>query len=174
MKSTVVYKLLREEIGSWAKAEGFKRAKTMLSWYRPYKEMHIVFWFQISRDGWDEYAGSSFTFEFQLSREPDVGVLSVRRERLGKLLDDSAREELRKIQNNVIQSLPKPPSDYYILHLPEDSKRWYQKKFQTITEPFPQNYDIWLRYHTSFHVSEWGQFVCKHIPQCIRSVQEWS
>src|SRR4051812_27148902 len=111
MKATEVYSRLRDDIGPWAKAQGFQRAKTMLSWHRPYHEHHLVFWFQVSRDGWDDYAGSKFTVELQLSEEPIVGEVSSFRRRLGEFLDDSFREEVRGIQNKIISSLTLPPRD---------------------------------------------------------------
>ncbi len=172
MKSTEVYKLLREEVGPWTKAQGFKRAKSMLSWYRPLKDKHIVFWFQVSQSGWDAFAGSQFTVEFQLSHDPNVGA-GLRRERIGKLLNDSVREELRGIQNGVILSLPKPPADYFILQLPE-LREHYLQKFEPVIEPYSQNTDIWLRYHTSDHVCRWGRFVLQQLPQCIKQVEEWA
>src|SRR5258706_12863523 len=173
MKSTEAYKLLRDEVGPWAKAQGFKRAKSMLSWYRPHKNMHIVFWFQVSQSGSDAFAGSQFTVEFQLSHDPIVGA-GPHRQRLGKPLSDSSREELRGIQNGVILSLPKPPSDHFILQLSGDLREWYLKGFHPVTEPYSQNTDIWLRYHTDDHVRRWGQFVLQQLPQCIKQVEEWS
>ena len=83
----------------------------MLSWWRPHGELCLVFWFQVSQHGWDPYAGSELTIEFQLSDEPIVGTSSVRRERFGRLLHNSAREDLRQIQNRVIASLRRPPPD---------------------------------------------------------------
>ena len=83
----------------------------MFSWYRPHRDLHIVFWFQVSQDGWDDYEGSKFTVEFQLSAEPIVGEVSSFRQRLGQFLDDSSREEVRKIQNGIICSLTPPPPE---------------------------------------------------------------
>ena len=40
MRSTEVYRVLREQIAPWAEAEGFKRGKSLLSWYRPHGELH--------------------------------------------------------------------------------------------------------------------------------------
>ena len=174
MKSTEVYKLLGDEVGPWAKAQGFKRAKTMLSWHRPHKDHHIVFWFQISRDGWDAFAGSKFTVEFQLSAEPMVGSKSIRRQRFGKLLADSTREELRMIQNSIISSLPKPPSNHFILQLPGNIRERYLQSFQPVVAPYAPDEDIWLRYHASEHVRSWGRFVLRQLPQCLNQVEEWA
>jgi hypothetical protein len=173
MKSTEVYKLLREEVGPWSKEQGFRPAKTMLSWHRPYKDKHIVFWFQVSRDGWDAFAGSKLTVEFQLSTEPVVGSKSIRRQRFGEFLSDSTREELRAIQNSIISSLPKPPSDHLILQLPGNVRDWYLRGFQPVPAPYSQGADIWLRYHTSDHVRNWARFVLRQLPECVSQVEEW-
>jgi hypothetical protein len=71
VKSTDAYRVIRPVIAPWCKAEGFSRTPGgMLGWQRRQAEEHLVFWFQCSRDGWDDYAGSKFIVEFQLSEEP--------------------------------------------------------------------------------------------------------
>lgn len=174
MKSTEVYRLLRNEIGPWSKEQGFKRGKAMLSWHRPSNGMHVVFWFQVSCDGWDAYAGSQFTVEFQLSREPEVGAPSVCRQRIAEFLDDNSREEVRKIQNSVVKALPKPPPNHPILQMPENVRKWYIKRFDLMTEPYLPGDDVWFRYHTDVQVQNWGQFVLKNLPVCIRRAEQWS
>jgi hypothetical protein len=172
MKSTEVYKILREEIGPWSKAHDFKPTKTLLSWFRPIEDRNLVFWFQISRDGWDAYAGSKFTVEFQISKEPIVGAAAFKRQRIGKLLTDSALEELLKIQNSVIGSLHKPQSDHPFLQ--ESTREWYLQKFQLLNSPYQQNSDIWLRYHTADHIRSWGQFVLRQLPACLEQMERQS
>jgi hypothetical protein len=174
MKSTEVYRLLRDEVGPWSKEKGFTRGKTMLSWCRPSNGMHVVFWFQISRDGWDDYAGSQFTVEFQLSREPEVGVPSVRRQRFTAFIDDNSRDELRRIQNSIIEALPRPPSNHPTLQMPEAVRKWYLKKFDLVTEPYLPRDDVWYRYHTDIQIQNWGRFFLKHLPDCIRQTEQWS
>ena len=53
MKSTAVYRQIRDVLGPWFKANGFKRAKGMLSWVRPAGSQFLVVWVQISQHGWD-------------------------------------------------------------------------------------------------------------------------
>ena len=170
MKSTEVYKILREEIGPWAKTQGFKRLETMLSWSRPHAGNHLVFWFQISRDGWNDFAGSKFTLEFQISQQPVVGAASVNRKRFGKLLDESALEELRRIQNLVIGSLKKPSDDYFLLQ--GDTREWYLQKFQFVGAPYSANDDVWMHYHTAEHIRSWSRFVLGQLPRCLEQVEK--
>jgi hypothetical protein len=166
MKAREVYKRLREEIGPWARAEGFKRTRTMLSWCRSRGKDCCVFWFQISRDGWDKYAGSKFTVEIQRSPQPHVGEVRAFRERLGAMLDESSREEARKIQNKIIASLPKPPRTHLLADDP-----WYLEKFDPVLQPYTWQDDLWFRYRSPVHLRWWGQFILKHLPQCTREVE---
>ena len=59
----------------------------MASWCKPYGDQFLVFWFQCSSDGWDPYAGSQFTVEFQIANRPVLG-LGVNRKRLALLLTE--------------------------------------------------------------------------------------
>ena len=142
MKSTEVYGALRVHLAPVFQAAGFKRAKAMLSWARPQGDRHLVVWCQVSRDGWDNYAGSQFTVEFQLSDEAIVGARSIRRQRLPRMLDDSGREESRTIQNGVIASLPHPPANHPALHISEATRASYLKKFRKIDPPHSASDDI--------------------------------
>lgn len=171
-KSNEVYSLLREEIGPWAKQQGFTRTRSMLSWARPHGAESIVFWFQVTHDGWDRYAGSKFTMEFALSSQPVVGTGRAR-ERIGRLLDDEAREGLRKIQNQVISSLSRPPKDYYALHVSEDVTEWFLSKFKPVRHAYSDIDDIWFRYHDPAHVQAWGRFIVGLLPSCIQQVEGW-
>jgi hypothetical protein len=171
MKSNEVYALLREEVAPWAKEQGFRRTRSVLSWTRPHRAENLVFWFQITGDGWDAYAGSRFTVEFALSSEPVV-YTGRARQRIGRLLDDEARERLRQIQNSVISSLTLPPKDYYALHVSNMVTDWYLSKFEPIQHPYSTS-DIWLRYHDPEHVQAWGRFIVGLLPSCIEQVERW-
>ena len=98
MKSTEAYRVLRTHLAPVFRDLGFKRAKGLLSWTRPHGERHLVVWCQVSQYGWNDYSGSQFTVEFQLSDEAVVGIFSTRRERFPRMLDDNGREEIRTIQ----------------------------------------------------------------------------
>jgi hypothetical protein len=174
MKSSEVYSVLSEHMVPLLKTAGFKRAKAMLSWARPQQERYLVIWCQVSQDGWDSYAGSKFVLEFQLSETPVVGGSQIRRERLALILDKKGREEIRKIQNQVIASLRRPPSSYPLLHVSEGLRDHYLGKFLAINEPFGDRDDIWLRYGSREHVATWAQFIVGKLPECFERVDTWA
>ncbi|WP_172205396.1 hypothetical protein [Niveibacterium sp. COAC-50] len=173
MKSTEVYALLKSELGPWFKAAGFKRADTFLSWSRPHGNLHITAWCQVSRDGWDEYSGSKFVVEFQLAPDPIVGASATRRQRLARLLTPEQREAARRIENEVIASLKRPPKTHPSLHVSPEVTRWYLAKFDTVSAPYPEGHDIWLRYAKPEHVSGWAQFILPLLPGCVSAVEAW-
>lgn len=173
MKSKQVYSTLREQLAPIFKANGFARGKTMLSWLRPQGELFIGAWCQVSQDGWDDFAGSKFVFEFQLGYEPVIGSRTIRRERIGNMLSASDRETVRGIQNRVIDSLQKPPKGYALLNISDDIRSWYLDKFQQIKRPYSERDDIWLRYRNETDVSKWAQFLVAKLPELLRQVQSW-
>jgi hypothetical protein len=173
MKSTEVYRVLKEHLAPAFHAAGFKRAKAMLSWARPQRERYLVVWCQVSQDGWDDCAGSKFTVEFQLSYTPIVGAPHDRRQRLPTMLDGQGREEIRSIQNLVIESLPTPPSSHPTLHISEAVRTWYLDKFRRVDHPYGDQDDIWLRYRDKEHVATWAQFIIRNLPRCLDRADGW-
>ena len=174
MRSTEVYRILREEVGPWAKSEGFKRADCMLSWQRPQGNRHLVFRFQVWLDGFDPYAGSKFTAEFQLGARPVVASGPSTRKRLSSLLEAADLDELRQMQNAVIRSLPRPPRDYPLLRKDALTREWYLGKFQPVETPYEPTEDVWLRYHTPAHVREWARFLVQRLPTVVARVEGWA
>jgi hypothetical protein len=173
MKSPEVYAQLRTELAPWFKANGFKRAKGLLSWSRPHGDAHVVVWCQISQDGWDNYAGSKFVVEFQRSTEPIVGAHPARRQRLASLLSPADREYVRTIQNAVIASLGRPPKSHPALQVSPSVTEWYLGQFNQVAEPYPERHDIWLRYASPQHVDQWAKFILQKLPECIGAVEAW-
>jgi len=174
MKSAEVYGTLRAHLTPVFQAAGFKRAKAMLSWARRQGDRYLVVWCQVSQDGWDDYAGSKFTVEFQLSDEPTVGAHSIRRQRFPKMLDDNAREEIRTIQNSVIASLRYLPAHHPALHISETARTWYLEKFRNIDQPYSERDDIWLRYGREEHVAAWAHFIIRNLPACLKQAETWA
>jgi hypothetical protein len=173
MKATQVYSALRGHLTPTFKAAGFQTAKSMLSWVRPQRNRHVLVWCQVSRDGWDSYAGSKFVVEFQLSEEPVVGAAHVRRRRLGGMLDDKGREEMRLIQNEVISSLRRPPASHPLLHAVTQLRHHYLSKFQKIDQPYTEHDDIWCRYSRGEHIDAWAKFVADKLPECLQQIESW-
>ncbi len=145
----------------------------MLSWALPAGDRHVVVWCQVSQDGWDDYAGSQFIVEFQLSKEPVVGAPAIRRQRLPAMLSASDREEARIIQNQVIASLRKPPKNHAFLSGSEEISDWYSNKFKSIAHPYREGQDIWFRYALDEHAHIWAKFIIAKFPECLRQVELW-
>jgi len=172
MKSNEVYGLLKHQLAGELKSLGFKRERSFLSWSRHNDNLYTVLWCQVSQDGWDEYAGSKFTVEFQRSAESVVGSRSKQRKRIGKLLSDLQREEVRSTQNKVIASLRKPPKNHPFLSVSPDLTKAYLAKFERDLDPYPPTQDIWLRYARPEHVDAWGTFLVRAMPQCVDAMEQ--
>jgi len=173
MKSTEVYSLLRSELAPWFKSEGFKRTKELLGWSRPSGGAYTVVWCQVSRDGWDPFAGSRFVVEFQRSADSHLGSFHATRERLGKLLSQEEREEVRRIQNSVIAELRPAPATHPWLQISPEVTAWYLKEFKPVSEPYSERDDIWFRYASPEHVSNWAKFILEKLPKCVDFVESW-
>jgi hypothetical protein len=173
MKSPEVYSLLKSELAPWFKSGGFKRAKGFLGWSRPHGDAHTVVWCQVSQSGWDRYAGSGFVVEFQRSPDSVIGGLNARRERFSSFLSPEEREDVRRIQNQVIAELHVPPASYPVLHVAQQVTDIYLKQFKTVTEPYPRQHDIWFRYASPEHVIRWAGFILGKLPAFISVVEGW-
>jgi hypothetical protein len=173
MKSTEVYRTLRAHLAPVFETAGFKRGDTMLSWTRRERDRYLVVWCQVSRDGWDDYAGSKFIVEFQISDDPIVGARSIRRQRLATMLDGIGREKIRAIQNGVIVSLRSPPPNHPTLHVSKEVSAWYWAKFTKIDHPFGDQDDIWFRYASDGDLVIWADFISKSLPSCLKQVEVW-
>jgi hypothetical protein len=173
MKSNEVYRQLRQDLGPWFKSSGFKRGNSMLSWVRQIGDTFIVVWFQVSQFGFDPYTGSQFIVEFQKSSEPVVGSLRGRRKRISEFLSQAEREDVRKIQNQVIEALRKPPEDYVLLQMPDVSES-YRRSFEPISLPYPDGSDIWFRYAAPADISCWASFIRNKLSDCITEIEAWA
>ena len=145
VKSPEVYAAIRDGLGPSLKSLGFRREKAFLSWSREREGQQTVLWCQVSRDGWDDYAGSKFVVEFQRSNSPEVGAPSSARARLAKFLTDDQRAEAGRIQSQVIASLSPPPHTHPALHVSPDATRWYLEKFEPLPRVYGPGDDLWLR-----------------------------
>jgi hypothetical protein len=174
MKSNEVYRQLRQDLGLWFKSSGFKRGNSMLSWVRQIGDAFIVVWFQVSQFGFEPYSGSQFIVEFQKSSEPIVGSMRGRRKRISGFLSEAEREDVRKIQNQVIEALRKPPEDYVLLRMQDALSERYRRNFEPIGLPYPDGSDIWFRYATPADVSSWSSFIRNKLPDCITEIEAWA
>jgi len=173
MKSQQLYSGLRERLAPLFKANGFKRATTMLSWVRARGELYEGVWCQADQRGWDSYAGSKFVVEFQLGPEPVIGGKTICRRRIGKMLSPAEREEVRTVQNRIIASLRKPPKNYAVLNVCEEVSTLYLREFDLVDQPYSEGDDIWFRYACKEDVDRWAKFLVETLPNCLRQVETW-
>ena len=174
MKSTDVYRTIRETIGPWCKSVGFKRTQDgMLGWVRPAEAKHLLFWCQCSQDGWDSYAGSKFVVEFQLapSDRPGASGPESKRMRLGRLLFDGELQRATELQDAVIAKLAQPPKDHPNMTVSNEVARWYLAKFARLERPYRRDDDLWLRYHDDDDVAHWGNFLRDVLPRVIATFE---
>jgi hypothetical protein len=171
MKSTEVYGVLKQELAPMLTPAGFKRGRSFLSWSRASEDGNTVIWCQVSRDGWDSFAGSQFVVEFQRSAEPDAGARSSRRQRIAELLSDVDLIQAWITQNRIIAELRRPPPNHPKLQVSPEVSAWYLKKFEPVTEPFRNEDDIWFRYASPDHVKIWGRFLAERLPVCLEEFE---
>jgi len=156
MKSTEVYKVISNHIHYKLKAIGFKKTNGgMLGFYKKLKEYYLVFWFQCSRDGFDEYAGSKFVIHFQISRSNETASGSIFNRRIPYYLTNDELETILKTENEIKDGLPTPPKSYFIFSMKDDMIDWYLKKFQKKTTPYSNSSDIWFIYFKETDVEKW-------------------
>ena len=165
--STEVYRIARQVVGPWLKANGFRREKAMASWTKPVAGRHVTMWFQVSRSGWDPLAPSQFVVEFQRSDRPEVGYGRLRA-RIVELLDPAGREEVRAIRNAVAARLRKPSlvevRARFGFELPADFLERYFASFAPRSAPYAPAEDVWLPYASEVDVRIWCRFVADKLP----------
>lgn len=172
LKSTDVYREIRTVIGPWCRANGFKRKPGgMLAYVKLVGTNYLVFWFQVSLDGWDDYAGSKFIVEFQLSDSQTSGSPSGFRARIPRFLKEIEFARIRHIQDSVIASLPKPPTDHPALMINPETSTWYLKKFKPIAENYDSMSDIWFRYHQLSDIRIWAELVASVLPRIVGELE---
>ena len=171
MKSTEVYASIRNELAPLLKSLGFCRGKALLSWARQHNGRYTVLWCQVSRDGWDNYAGSKFVVELQRSESPEGGSRSYTRARMAKLLTDDQRDEVRRLQNQVISSLVRPPKTHPTLQVSPEVTKWYLNNFDLVPTRYRADDDVWLRYAKPEHVKMWAEVLLRVLPGCVAAIE---
>jgi hypothetical protein len=171
MKAADVYKRLKGHFGAWTKMHGFSPLERGVSWSRPHGSVALIFGFGVARrDYWDQFAGSQFVLDFQIGR-PGNDDLKNRCFRFCYLLTDAQREELRLIQNRVINSLTAPPYDHErVRDLDTETRDWYLEKFVPVPSINPKH-DTWMRYYTAEHVDEWAHYLLRQMPHFLNELE---
>jgi hypothetical protein len=62
-------------------------------------------------------------------------------------LSAAEREEIRKIQINVIASLHRPPKNYALLNVCEEVSILYLKEFESLDQPYGERDVIAVAFH---------------------------
>ena len=171
-KRVQLFGVLRRELGRPLTVLGFQevppnpaRQTWMLEFARdPARAAPLRLWFQRDVKAFDvDIRGSRFTLEFGRS-------MSLRdRERFFPLLTPEEREEVRRIQNGGIQRLPPPRSPFLrwlagLLARVGIVEEWRQP----VTEPYPPDEDVWMRYRDEQDVQAWAGFAARLLPSLIQ------
>lgn len=166
-----VYKIFRDALASTLKDAGFKRLSCgTLGWTKPVGNRHLIISFECDKYGWSQDFGSMVTFTFELSDAPrsnsgyvnflNIGLIS-------NLLPDSELELIRKLNNDVTLTLPKPSPTHPVHSYDEISKKWFMIKYKPRLEPYKNNETVWLHYFTVEQIQTWGIFFNERILRMV-------
>jgi hypothetical protein len=78
-------------------------------------------------------------------------------------LSAAEREEIRKIQINVIASLHRPPKNYALLNVCEEISILYLKEFESLDQPYGEGDDIAVTFHLICRGSGPPRFFCREV-----------
>lgn len=172
MKSTEVYKIINLIIKDDFKALGYKKTKGgMLGFYKQINKLYVIFWFQCSQSAFNFYTGSKFTIEFQLSETDGIGSEAIERHRISHYLTQEELQYITKKENEIRKNMKKPPSNYSLLNMSDDIKKWFMKNYEPIRDVYNNDTDIWLRYIEEKDIKEWVEYF-KNIIKRIVGVLE--
>ena len=175
IRSAELYSALRAALAPPLKAAGFKRSKIWtLAWSRPTDKGQLALWFQCDHYGWMRELGSRFTLEFQLA--DDANALSndlKKRERFAAFLTAEELETARRLNNEVLGSLPTPSAGNPILAIPEHLRTALLAAYAPRPEPYRRNHDVWLHYYTHAHIRAWADFLEARIVGLSLRFLEW-
>lgn len=170
-KRVSLFKVLRRELGQQLVANGFgevpqdasSRSHTLLYFRQESHLGRFGFWFQRHHKSLCVDAlGSSFTLEFFRSLE-DPFKAGGGRERFYFLLTPAEREEMRAIQNNVINRLP--PLEGFLAPWEMESFGWIaEKERQVIEKQFNPLHEVWMRYRDEADILTWTAFIGRLLP----------
>jgi|WetSurMetagenome_2_1015567.scaffolds.fasta_scaffold52388_3 hypothetical protein len=173
MKSTDVYKEINNIIFPNLKSNEFKKTKSgMLGYYKQLKEFYLVIWFQCSQDGFDEYAGSKFIVEIQISKTNEIGTDSIVRQRIPFFLTENDFTEIARTENQIKDKFRKPPKTYYIYSLAENTQNWYKKKFEKANDTYNKSSDIWFVYFDQTDIQKWINIIEPMIKRIIYNFEQ--
>jgi hypothetical protein len=174
-KRPQLFALLRRDLGAALSRAGLEEAapdRRTGSWMLQYERSApgnspLRAWFQ--RDVKSHHVdllGSSFTLEF--ARSPRLRD----RERFFRLLTAAEREEVRTLQNRVIERLPRSDGSFLGAVLASIFGPGWPDKRERITAPFPPDEDVWLRYRDEEDVVAWTGFLARVLEDLVRRFEK--
>jgi len=135
-----------------------------LGWLRTFNGAEITVWFQLDKWGWDPVWGSKFTVEFCKASSGTADFSVAGMERLGYLLEGYGElDELRKLNNQVIQSLP-GTRDGLLKISKADGHEVVLSGVQPDCGESLLGYDLWLSFYSEEDIRMWGGYFRDHLP----------
>jgi hypothetical protein len=167
LKAAAFHGLVRQELDPLMRSLGFARTPgaSMASWARPEGDEWLLFWFQPSMSNYAYSAGFKFVVEFQLGPEAQPGGRG-HRLRLGEVLTDAEREQVRQMENRVIAKLP-PPDRGFAASLDGRTREWSLGQWQPVGKPYGPGDDIWFRHGDEADVLEFLAFFGAVLPDVV-------
>jgi hypothetical protein len=162
---------LRRDLGPVLSRAGLEEAEPdprtrswKLEYHRPDpSEPPLRLWFQRDVKAFDvDILGSSFTVEF--GRSPRFKD----RARFFRLLTEAEREEVRRLQNRVIERLPASGGSFLAAVLAFIFGPSFPHKRERIVQPLGPDEDVWLRYRDDDDVVAWTGFLASVLDDLIR------
>lgn len=173
-KRVLLYKVLRRELGDCIASHGFIEVprdkspqKDQLVYYRETLQNQTV-GINFLRDNKAvrvDAVGTSFTIEF--FRTLDIHSYHKQYERIFYLLTAIELEEMRALQNKMIQRLP--PLDQFLQPWEFEWADLFIRPHycQTIDEPFNPLHDRWMRYRDEEDILAWTKFIERLLPSLV-------
>jgi hypothetical protein len=161
-----VYEILSTEFGPVLASAGFTRVGGMRypAWRSARDDNGKAIFLSADADAkaTDPYAGGRFRIELEASRQqrPAAGLNG--RALFFQLMTVPELHNVLAVQNLVIASLPKPPSDHVALY-PEGAVRQQYLSYFQEQRTFDAVY-CWLRYHSERDLIEWLKLLKPLIP----------
>jgi hypothetical protein len=168
IRSTYVRKVFKAALAPELKRLGFKTARDGPSgWAREVPPIREMFWVQFSPYGFFSDIGGEFIVEFIFN---DSVRRTAIRDRLWRLLDDSGRVEVVRLNNQAIKSLPGPLNIFG--KASADMREMHRRQFEPIKEMPSADSDVWFRYATYADVDAWAQFLARRFGPVVAAIEE--
>lgn len=166
-----VYRVLKQVLSPWFKANGFKLGKeSALTYVKRIDQEVFVVRFQCHHHGWEKHKGSKFTV--WIGRGNDQDGCCNPESRLTRLMSFEALELVRARQNRVLRSVPPPPPEYInemrigfekVFADPKPYFDIFLSDWKVIDHPYSSSDDIWFRYFCADDVRTWAILLHNHI-----------